>query len=159
MRRNAGHPLMEPAWFSASLACLPAVWSLPPKTATSLLSVSHFIFHTFLGSLLLGLPVSPFASSHPAPSLDSGVPACHVVPWGHCTTNPAPHHPSAFSPFHPITLRLLASPFSSSRPCLPDLSPSVKILGKRVGERRGAGIKQGRGLLDVVQTEKDRWKK
>lgn len=112
----------------------------------------------FLGSLLLGPPVSPLLPAIPAHSLDSGVPAHYVVPWGHCITNPC-SPPPFFFPLLSIPSHSAFSPPPS--PVHASVSPSREdsFLGKRVGERRGLGQNKGEDFLDVVQTEKDRWKK
>lgn len=98
----------------------------------------------FLGSLLLGPSVSPFASSHPCSLSGLWSPSMPCCPLGSLHHQPLlPTTLLLSSPFHPVTLSLLASPFSSSRPCLPCsfYSPSREdpFLGKRVGERRGLG--------------------
>lgn len=153
---------MDSACFSTSLPCLPTVWSLPPRIATLLSSVSHFMFQSpVLGSLFLGPPVSPFASSHPISLSGLWSPSTLCCPLGSLHYQPLP--PTTFlfsSPFHPITLSLPSSPFSSSRLCLPCsfYSPSREdsFLGKRVGERRGLGQSKGRGL-PRCGSDRERW--
>lgn len=153
---------MDSACFSTSLPCLPTVWSLPPRTATLLLSVSHFMFQS---------PVSGFPAPWP-PSL----PLClqpslltlwtlesqHAVlsPGVTASPTPAPHHLSAFLSFPSHHTQPSLLPFSSSRFCLPCsfYSPSREdsFLGKRVGERRGLGQNKGRGL-PRCGSDRERW--
>ena len=105
-RHKAGHRLVESAWFSASLPCLQAAWSQPPRTASLLLSVSHRTFQSPISESPAPWPPSlPSCSSHLGSlsglSLSPSTPRC---PLGSL------HHPPSFlfsAPFPPITLNLL----------------------------------------------------
>ena len=156
---------MDSACFSTSLPRLPTVWSLPPGTATLLLSVSHFMFQSPVSGFPAPWPpVSPFASSHPCSLSGLWSPSTLCCPLGSLHRQPLP--PTTFllsSPFHPITLSLLSSPSPVHASVSPVLSTPlpVKILSLGRGLGRGGGWDRTKGedFLDVVRTKKDGWKK
>lgn len=138
MCHKAGYHLMESARFSTSLPCLPTVWSPPSRTATLLLSVSHFMFQS---------PVSGFPAPWP-PSL----PLCfqpslltlwtlesqHAMlsPRVTASPTPAPHHLSSFLFFPSHRTQPSRLPLLQFTP----LSPlHVKILSLGRGLGRGGG--------------------
>lgn len=143
---------MEPAWFSTSLACLPAGWSLPPRTATSLLSVSHFMFQSpvsgFPAPWPLSLPLCFQPSLLPLWTLESQ--HAMLSPGVTASPTPAPHHPSAFLSFPSRHTQAFSPPTSPVHaPVSPVLSTPlhVKILSLGRGLGRGGGWdKTGRGL-------------
>lgn len=112
----------------------------------------------FLGSLLLGPPVSPFASSHPCSLTGLWSPSPLCCPLG--SLHHEPLLPTTFllsSPFHPITQpsRLPLLQFTPLSP----LHVKILSLGRGLGRGGGWDKTKGEDFLDVVQTEKDRWKK
>lgn len=135
---------MESAWFSASLPCLQAAWSQPPRTATLLLSMSHCTFQSPISESPAPWPPSlPSCSSHLG-SL-SGLslsPSTPRWPLGSL------HHPPLLSAFLSFPSHHI-QPSPVHTPLSPVLSTPLHVdsfHGKRVGGRRRLAMNKGRGL-------------